>query len=140
MIEIRKAQKEDIPYIQEKIKKYILDGKDMQCEHFWVATSKGKTVGFGRIIDRKDFFEIATLGVDYYHRRQGIGVTLLKYLVKEAKRIDPVKPVYGVTHRIDFVKKAGFKEVDDYPPFFEEKKKTFIVDKSLIKVVKYLPQ
>jgi len=136
-IKIRKAQQQDWPYIKEKIQKYLLDGKDIAPEQFFVAELDGKTVGFGRIIDRGLIFEIGTLGVDYYHRKKGIGLELLRFLIEEAKRRDSKKAIYGITHVPGFVMQAGFKEVSECPDELKEKKSTFHIDPSRIKIMKY---
>jgi len=123
-IKIERAKKEDWPYIQEKLKKYILDGTDANWQQFFVAKNSDKTVAFGRIKDYKEYFEIASIGVDYYHRGKGIGIKLLLSLIGEAKRQNPEKPVYGISHKPDFLKKAGFEEVASAPEALEYKKKT----------------
>lgn len=56
----------DWAYIKEKLENYWLDGTDAKCEDFRVAKEGDKTVAFCRIIDRKGYLEIASLGVDYF--------------------------------------------------------------------------
>jgi N-acetylglutamate synthase-like GNAT family acetyltransferase len=114
-ITICRAEEKDSSYIKEKVKKYALDATNIDWRHFFVAKQRGKTVAFGRIIDYGDYFELASLGVDYYQRGKGIGVMLLRFLIEEAKRQGKGKPIYGVTHRPGFLEKVGFKEVNDYP-------------------------
>ena len=79
-IKIERAKKEDWPYIQEKLKKYILDATDANWQQFFVAKNNDKTVAFGRIKDYGECFEIASLGVDYYHRGKGIGSKMILFL------------------------------------------------------------
>jgi len=121
-IEIQRAVEADAPYIEEKLKKYILDKDGANWKQFFVAKNNGKIVAFGRIIEHDEYFEIASLGVDYYHRKKGIGVKLLSFLIEEAKRLNPKKAIYGVTHRPGFLKKAGFKEIEKGPEALEYKK------------------
>ncbi len=121
-ITIVKAREPDSPYIKEKLKKYILDSENAAWEQFFVAKRGGKTVAFGRIIDHANFFEIASLGVDYYHRHKGVGTKLLLFLVEEAKRLDSRKPLYLVTHRPAFFQKSGFEETAQTPKVLEDKK------------------
>jgi len=123
-IKIEKAKKEDWPYIQEKLKNYILDATDANWQQFFVAKNSGKTVAFGRIKDHKEYFEIASVGVDYYHRGKGIGNRILLSLIEEAKKLHPEKPIYGISHKPGFLKKAGLEEVEDAPSALEHKKKT----------------
>ena len=119
---IKRAEASDAPYIQEKLVNYILDKTDADWSKFFVGKSNGKTVSFGRIIDHGDYFEVASLGVDYYHRKKGIGVKMLNFLKEEAKRRDPNKEIYGVTHRPGFLIKAGFQEIPLGPEALEDKK------------------
>ncbi len=123
-IKIERAKKEDWPYIQEKLKKYILDGTDANWQQFFVAKNSGKTVAFGRIKDHKEYFEIASLGVDYYHRGKGLGTKMLLFLTDEAKRLNPEKHIYGISHKPAFLKKGSFEEVSNAPEALEYKKKT----------------
>ena len=121
-ITICRAQETDAPYIKEKLQKYILDSTNASWEQFFVTKNGGKTVAFGRIIDHGDFFEVASLGTDYYHRGKGIGTKMLLFLAEEAKRLDRQKPVYLVTHRPTFCQRAGFKKVTKAPEALKYKK------------------
>jgi len=134
---IQKAEEKDWPYIKEKLEKYILNGDSTQWSQFFVARFEGKTVAFARIIDRGEYFELASLGVDYYHRRKGIGFKMLLFLMEEARRMDPDKEMYGVTHRPGFLKKAGFEELSDGPEALKEKRQTKCHDPSKAKIMKY---
>ena len=136
-IMICRAEEQDWPYIKEKIRKYALDATDIDWRHFFVVKKEGKTIAFGRIIDYDSYFELASLGVDYYHRKKGIGIKLLCFLIKEAQRQDENKPIYGVTHRPGFLEKVGFKEVNDCPPELQYKRDHKCrLDPSKIKIMK----
>lgn len=136
-ITVVKAREPDSPYIKEKLKKYILDSENTTWEQFFVAKRVGKTVAFGRIIDHADFFEIASLGVDYYHRHKGVGTKLLLFLVEEAKKLNNRKPLYLVTHRSTFFQKSGFEETAQAPKVLEDKKyNKCILPPSKIKIMK----
>ena len=119
---IQCAGEKDWPYIQEKLKNYLLDAEGAQWQKFFVAKYEGKTVAFGRVIDHGGYLEAASLGVDYYFRNKGIGSEMLLFLIAEAKRIDPEKDVYGVTHRPGFLIKAGFEEIPEGPEEMEYKR------------------
>lgn len=136
---ISKAKKEDLSYIQEKVKKYLLDSSNIHWRQFFVARMKDKIIVFGRIIDHGDSFEIASFGVDYYHRKKGIGAKLLNFLVQEAKRRDLQKPIYGVTHVERFVASCGFIQVEDnYPDYLDYKRKYICqLDESRLRVMKW---
>ncbi len=136
-ITICRAQEADAPYIKEKLEKYILDSTNASWEQFLVTKNSGKTVAFGRIIDHGDFFEVASLGTDYYHRGKGIGTKMLLFLTEEAKRLDCQKPLYLVTHRPIFCQRAGFEEVTKAPEALEYKKyNKCILPPSKIKIMK----
>ena len=121
-ITICRAHEADAPYINEKLQKYMLDSADAVWNQFFVAKYNGKTVAFSRIIDHGDFFEIASLGVDYYHRGKGIGTKMLLFLIEETKRLDCQKRIYIVTHRPVFFQKSGFEEVAETPEVLKYKK------------------
>lgn len=136
-VTIQRAENKDAPYIEEKLKKYLLDSTNSSWQQFFVARINDKTVAFGRIIEHINFFEIASLGVDYYHRKKGIGNQLLLFLTEEASRLDPNKPIYAVTHIPQFARKAGFQEVQTGPEALEYKRHYKCkLDASKIKIMK----
>lgn len=124
-IEICRAEEKDFPYIKEKIKKYLLDGRNIEdYSQFFVARKKGKIVAFGRVLDHGDAFEIASLGVDYYHRKKGIGKKMLSFLVEQARLKDSSKSIYGLTHVEPFLANCGFVKVyANYPDYLDYKRK-----------------
>ena len=138
-MEIGRAKKEDFSYIREKIQKYLLDSTGINWRQFFVGRIKDKTVSFGRVIDHGDFFEVASLGVDYYHRKKGIGRRMLNHLVREAGRMDRQKPIYGVTHLAPFLRSCGFILVKDAcPDYLEHKRKNICrLDASMISIMKW---
>jgi N-acetylglutamate synthase-like GNAT family acetyltransferase len=137
-IGIQKAKKEDMPYIKEKLQKYILDDTNLNWRQFFVGRSDGRVVVFGRIIDHREYFELASLGVDYYYRKKGFGIKMLTFLIKQAVKLNPHKPIYGVTHRPGFLKKTGFEEVNTYPEYLDYKKNYICkLDGSKIKIMRY---
>jgi len=136
---IAKAKKKDFPYIREKLRKYLLDSTNVHWAQFFVVKIRDTVVSFGRIIDHGHFFEIASLGVDYYHRKKGVGKKMLAYLVQEARRLDGQKPIYGVTHVERFVGTCGFVRVEsNYPDYLEYKRKYMCrLDESRISIMKW---
>ena len=137
-IAICRAEKKDRPYIEEKLKKYILDATNIDWQQFFVLRNSGKTVAFGRVLDHGRYFELASLGVDYYHRRKGLGLRMLSFLIEQAKQLDCNKPIYAVTHRPGFLEQVGFKEVKACPEDLEYKRNYICkLDASKIKIMKY---
>jgi len=138
-LKISKAKEQDFAYIQEKIGKYLLDEQNIHWQEFFAARLKEKVVSFGRILDHGDSFEIASLGVDYYHRKKGIGKQMLSFLIRQAEKIDARKPIYGVTHLPDFVGSCGFVEVSsDCPEYLDHKRKYGChLDQTRIKIMKW---
>ncbi len=126
-----------MPDIKEKIKKYLLDSTNIGYQQFFVAKVDGRIVVFGRIIDHEKFFETASLGVNYYYRGKGLGTKMIIFLVEEAKRMNPKKPIYGVTHRPNFFKKVGFEIAGAYPDYFDYKKNRICKYPSKIEIMKY---
>ena len=139
-MEISKANKEDFAYIKGKLKKYLLDATDIDWRQFFVVRLKNKIVAFGRIIDRGDCLEIASVGVDYYHRRKGIGKRLVNYLLEIAKEIDGKKPIYAVTHLPKFAQSCGFVQIQDNCPSSLEYKRKHLcrLDESKIKIMRWM--
>ena len=121
-VTIHRAKKQDYLYIKEKLQKYLLDSTNARWQAFFVAKHNNKTVAFGRVIDHFDFFEIASLGVDYYYRKKGIGIKMLSFLVDEARGLDHKKPIYCVSHIPGFTQKVGFREIPKGPEALEYKR------------------
>lgn len=89
-------------------------------------------------VDHGRYFELASLGVDYYHRGKGLGPRMLSFLVEQARQLDCSKPIYSVTHRLGFLEKAGFEETEDCPEDLEYKRNYICkLDASKIKIMKY---
>ena len=138
-VTIEKARESDWSYIQEKLKRYALDSTDAEWRQFFVARLNGKTIAFTRIIERGNAVELASMGVDYYHRRKGVGKKLLEFLIEETKRVYPGKPIFGVTHRPGFLKPFGFKEVKEAPESLTYKKNhQCILHPAKIKIMKLM--
>ena len=138
-IKIQKAEEKDWPYIQEKLQKYVLVGADAHWKQFYIVRCNDKTTAFTRIIKYDDFIELASMGVDYYYRKKGIGKTFLKFLIEEAMKLYPDTPIYGVTHRPGFLGPYGFKEISDTDapePLFHKKLYKCRLKPSKIKIMK----
>jgi N-acetylglutamate synthase-like GNAT family acetyltransferase len=115
-IRIRSAQPSDWKSIEEMLRKYWLDAQDASWEKFFVAEGGGKVLGCGRIIDHTHYLEVASLGVNYYHRKKGIGTLILRFLIEEARKMSPDKGIYLVTHRPGFFRRVGFRPLTENIP------------------------
>ncbi len=137
-VNIEHATQNDQAYIDERIRKDLLDPEEATWDKFFVAKYSGKTVAFGRVIDHSSYLELASLGVDYYHRKKGIGLKMLEFLLKEALRMDSGKDIYGVTHIPGFLERVGFGEVPTGPSEMEYKRNNKCkLDASKIKIMKF---
>lgn len=133
------AQEEDMAYIREKLKKYLLDATNIEQNQFLVAKSNNRVVAFGRSIDHETFFEIASLGVDYYQRKKGFGRIILRELVQKAQLSDGQKPIYVLTRVKEFMSRCGFVSVkESYPKHFNHKRDYLChLDASKIEILRY---
>lgn len=104
-----------------------------------MAKLNKKVISFGRVLDHGEFFEIASLGVDYYHRKYGLGKKMLSFLIQEIRRQDTQKPIYGITHVPKFIAGCGFVEINDQCPKYldEKRKKRCHLEPSKIKIMKW---
>lgn len=59
----------------------------------------------------EDLAEIRSLAVDRGHQKLGIGKTLVKRCLKEAKELG-LKRVFALTYNPEFFKKMGFVDID----------------------------
>ena len=106
---------------------------------FFVAKIDNKIIGFGRLIDRRNYVEIASLGVDFYYQGQGIGKKLLRFLIEQTKNLYPDKGIYGVTHRPGFLKPFGFEEIKNAPQdLYNKKYHQCILNSSKIKIMRLM--
>ncbi|MDP8298537.1 MAG: GNAT family N-acetyltransferase [Candidatus Tantalella remota] len=134
---IQRAAETDWPYIKEKLVKYMLDSDDADWPQFFVAKENDKTIAFARLKDHGSYFEPASVGVDYYHRKSGIGTEILTFLVGEARRLAPEKEIYAVTHRPEFLKKSGFEEISDGPKEMEWKRQNKCIHPEDAAILRY---
>ena len=81
----------------------------------WVAEMNGEIIGLGGLIVHDEDAEVEPLVVRSEYRSQGIGKTLLEYLIREAKtmgvRLLSVRPVARNTGAVKWFVDAGFDVV-----------------------------
>ena len=85
-------------------------------EDFLIALSNDELVGFGRIRDRENCYELCSLGVIEPERFKGVGKQLVQSLIKQSG-----KPLYLVCIIPEYFKPFGFVVVEEYPDAMKEK-------------------
>jgi len=118
---IRKAVISDAEKIQFLINEYAKQGLMLprsinsiyeNIRDFWVCEENSKVVGICALtIFWSDLAEIRSLAVAPEHVRKGIGTSLVKKALEEAKELG-IKRVFTLTYQVGFFKKLGFREID----------------------------
>jgi len=119
IIIIRKAQAEDMPFIEKGIRDFRLDDEDLLYSQFVVAEEGEEKVGFGRIRPHRDVYELGSVGVIEERRSQGIGKMIIEHLI----RIFPVGEVYVTTDLPKYFERLGFHVITPGPQDLVEKLK-----------------
>ena len=121
MRNVRKALISDAEKIQYLINEYAKQGLMLprsinsiyeNIRDFWVCEENGEVVGTCALtIFWSDLAEIRSLAVAPKHVRKGIGSSLVKKAIEEAKSLG-INRVFTLTYQVEFFKKLGFKEID----------------------------
>ena len=85
-------------------------------EDFLIALNNDELVGFGRIRNRENCYELCSLGVIEPERLKGVGKQLVQSLIKKAKQ-----PLYLVCIIPEYFEPFGFVVVEQYPDAMQEK-------------------
>ena len=107
IIRVRHATEADMGLIEDKMKKYHLDDRDLDYREFVVAAEDSKIVGFGRLKKAETVYEVGCIVVIEEKRRKGVGRLILEHLMEYA----PVDKVYVMTDWVDFFNELGFTEM-----------------------------
>jgi amino-acid N-acetyltransferase len=120
LLNIRKAELEDVPALFEMINHYAAEGIMLrrtltelyECvREFLVAEDGGKVVGCGALkFYAADLAEIRSLCVAPGLKSRGLGRVLTEQLLSEAERYQ-LKTVFALTTSPDFFTKCGFREM-----------------------------
>jgi amino-acid N-acetyltransferase len=120
-LKIRKAKISDLKQVQKLINDYAkreqmiprsLNELYETMRDFIIYESNGKICGVCALhIMWEDLAEIRSLAVDTSYQKMGIGITLVKHCLKEAKSLG-LKKIFALTYHPDFFKKLGFVDVD----------------------------
>lgn len=118
---IRKTKITDVKEMQKLINYYA--SRDMMLARtlvelyenlrdYFVYEEGGKILGTCALhISWEDLAEIKSLAVEESKQGKGVGSSLVKEALKEAREIN-VKRVFVLTYKPDFFKKMGFQEID----------------------------
>ena len=102
--------------IRNYIQQFELDDRNLKHEEFTAAFRENELVGFGRLRQHSDCIELCSLGVVTQHRRQGIGKSIVKELVKRS-----TSSIHLVCIIPDFFIPFGFHVVEKYPLAIQDK-------------------
>jgi N-acetylglutamate synthase-like GNAT family acetyltransferase len=106
----------DFNSIIKFINEFELDNRNLCKVQFLVAEHLGELVGFGRIRNHENCFELCSLGVVEPKRLQGIGKRLVEELILKSDQ-----PLYLVCIIPEYFVPFGFNIVKEYPIDLEEK-------------------
>jgi len=98
------------------IQRFELDDRELDYQQFLVAKENDELLGFGRIRQRDDCFELCSLGVTEPMRLKGIGKQLVKALILKSSN-----PLFLVCIIPEFFTPFGFDVVSEYPEAMQEK-------------------
>lgn len=113
---IEPATVSDFNQIVNYISDFELDNRALAYREFLIARHQQKLVGFGRIRQHTNCYELCSLGVIEPERNKGVGSALVKALVDLSLR-----PLYLVCIIPEFFEPLGFKMVGEYPAAIKDK-------------------
>ena len=106
------AQDSDMEKIKLYLDEYGLDNENLDYRQFYIAGNQAKQlVGFGRIKQYDDIYEIASVGVIDQFRGYGIG----KKIVEKLINIVPSEEIWITTVIPEYFEQFGFVEDDNIP-------------------------
>lgn len=103
------AEPKDIPILTSLLQSVRGDTKDLDYQKFVVAKDDNNIIGCVRIKELSDCSELASVAVLPEYRGQGIGLELVRRMLKQ----ETARPIYLLcfAETCDFYIKAGFIEV-----------------------------
>jgi amino-acid N-acetyltransferase len=120
-LKMRKAKISDLKQVQKLINEFAkreqmiprsLNELYETMRDFVIYESNGEICGVCALhIMWEDLAEIRSLAVDKSHQKMGIGISLVKHCLKEARSLG-LKKIFALTYHPDFFKKLGFVDVD----------------------------
>lgn len=109
---LREGREEDLPVIEAVAEREQLDSRGARPEEYVVVEEDGVLIGFGRVLDHPDAWEIACMYVAPGRRRKRIGTRIVEALLA---RTDAEKPVYAVAGAPEFFTSLGFVPGTEMP-------------------------
>lgn len=117
-VTLREGREFDLPVIEAVARREQLDSRGARPEEYVVAEEDGVLIGFGRLLDHPDCWEVACLYVEPGRRRKRNGTRLVEALLS---RTDAEKPIYAVAGAPDFFTALGFAPTKERPPSIKAK-------------------
>lgn len=108
---IRHATESDMVFITENLHRYGFDADDLSQSQFVVAAENGEIIGFGRLRQTGNVYDVGCVAVVEHRRRRGIGTWIVRHLIDSA----PVNTVYSVSDMVEYLNKLGFKGATKRP-------------------------
>jgi len=115
-LDLRTPTDKEFEEIRSLVKVFELDDRDLQKEQFTIAIHNHELLGFGRLREYTDCFELCSLGVVMPHRMQGIGKAIVTKLIQNSP-----KNIYLVCIIPEFFAPFGFQQVKEYPAIIQNK-------------------
>ncbi len=117
-VTLRAGQESDLPVIEAVAQREQLDNREARPEEYVVAEADGVLIGFGRLLEHPDAWEIACMYVEPGKRRRRIGTQIVEALLALT---DAERPVYAVAGVPDFFTALGFAPAEDMPASIKTK-------------------
>jgi len=109
-LEILPCSTAELTTVRDYIARFELDNNALEATQFLLAKEEGSVVGFGRIRQYADCYELCSLGVIEPERRKGVGRALVKALIATAGR-----PLYLVCIIPEYFEELHFRTCAQYP-------------------------
>src|SRR3990172_195431 len=116
-LEFTPATPQDMPFIEETVRRVRLDPERLAPEQFTVLRRGDRIVGFGRIKPYRETYELGSVAVVEEERGRGLGALIVQQLISRF----PQDEVYITTDLPEYFEKLGFLRTDILPRELEEK-------------------
>jgi amino-acid N-acetyltransferase len=120
-MKVEKAKMADVPQMHKLINKFAAQGEMLpralseiyeNIRDYFVIRSRNKLVACVALhVSWADLAEIKSLAVAKGSQNQGIGTTLVKTCINEARELG-IPTIFCLTYKPEFFKKYGFRSVD----------------------------